>query len=697
MRTRVVAACIAVSCAAPARVEKPAPALEIKAYPPLGIRSDAKAPHQALVLGTDAQDRSTLLPLPTTRGQVVVDAMPAAGSPMPIELVTAPNSETSLRVSIEQPGGAPSPAARASVWLAAQAAATALDKDLTDIAFAASGGGTADDIAASGLVAAGYLAALTGASIDPRATLAGAIQSDGTLGPVDALPERFAAALASGKTRVGYPAGMRNARSAKTGKRVDLLALAKRHGAHAVEVADLHAAYVLLTGKSLPAPQPVEPAAMALDAATASWLDASYKRWQQQLAREWAGILQLESAGRLPASLVQLRDDAKRAAELAERLRKRNRPAAARARMIAAVVDARSANRIYDVLANVQANKLAAALASLEQVEPLADTMRATFTSIAARAPTTLGGHLQMLAALRAALRGWVLDDSATRARANAKTYLESLRGTVAATLGSDAIADAVVAHVTPAVRQGARAEAELAMASEELALGDGDAPAYTIGADSAARLASAYRDVAAASAEYVDAGLVDAIAARAKLAKDDARVLLAMQDSAYLVATTAAKLPALDGLPKELVTPSGESSLPSVMLSLAAGELALAHADELIAKYGALGVQLDGRPQIEPIARDRALAAMLAAAEHAARSHARAARVATGAIPVQARLAYQIALAQQDGPLAAKLDALARFRSVSAWSELAVALARNAQLGDAAVAGQPAASARPW
>src|SRR5690606_19711620 len=142
----------------------------------------------------------------------------------------------------------------------------------------------------------------------------------------DALPERFAAALATGKKRIGYPAGMRNARSAKTGKRVDLLALAKRHGAHAVEVADVHAAYVLLTGKSLPAPQSVEPAAMALDAAITSWLDASYKQWQQQLAREWAGILQLESAGRLPASLVQLRDDAKRAAELAERLRQQNRP-----------------------------------------------------------------------------------------------------------------------------------------------------------------------------------------------------------------------------------------------------------------------------------------------------------------------------------------------------------------------------------
>lgn len=688
MRTRLVAACIAASCAAPARVEKPAPALEVKAYPPLGIRADAKAPHQALILGTDARDRSTLLPLPTAPGQVVVDAM-ATSALIPVRLDTAPNADGTLHVSAassHEPGGAASPAARASVWMAAHAAATALDKDVTDIAFAASGGGAGGDVAASGLVAAGFLAALTGAAIDPRATLAASIQSDGTLGPVDALPERFAAALATGKKRIGYPAGMRNARSAKTGKRVDLLALAKRHGAHAVEVADVHAAYVLLTGKSLPAPQSVEPAAMALDAAITSWLDASYKQWQQQLAREWAGILQLESAGRLPASLVQLRDDAKRAAELAERLRQQNRPAAAHARMMAAVVDARSANRIYDVLANVQANKLDAALASLDQVEPLGDVMQTTFTSIAAHAPTTLGGHLQMLAALRAALRGWVFDDSAARARADAKTYLESLRGTAAATLGSEAIADAVVAHVAPAVRRNARAAAELALASEQLGLGDGGAPAYTLGADSAARLASIYRGLAAASMEYVDTALVDAIAARGKRAKgepdaphakDEARALLAMQDPAYLVASTVARLPAVDGLPKELVASWGESSLPSAMLALAAGQLAAAHADELIAKYSASGVQLDGQ-RLRTIAPDRTLTAMLAAAERAARSHARAARVATGAIPVQARVAYQIALAEQDGPLAARIDALARFRMVSAWSQLAVALARN-------------------
>jgi hypothetical protein len=57
---------------------------------------------------------------------------------------------------------------------------------------------------------------------------------------------------------------------------------------------------------------------------------------------------------------------------------------------------------------------------------------------------------------------------------------------------------------------------------------------------------------------------------------------------------------------------------------------------------------------------------------------HARAARVATGAIPVQARIAYQLAMAERGGTLDDRLDALAQFWTASAWSQTAVMLARN-------------------
>ena len=56
----------------------------------------------------------------------------------------------------------------------------------------------------------------------------------------------------------------------------------------------------------------------------------------------------------------------------------------------------------------------------------------------------------------------------------------------------------------------------------------------------------------------------------------------------------------------------------------------------------------------------------------------ARAARIATGTIPVQAKLAYQQASILREGDMSDKLDALSPFWMSSACSQTAVMLARN-------------------
>ena len=77
-------------------------------------------------------------------------------------------------------------------------------------------------------------------------------------------------------------------------------------------------------------------------------------------------------------------------------------------------------------------------------------------------------------------------------------------------------------------------------------------------------------------------------------------------------------------------------------------------------------------------VEHDKAFLHVLAAAERSARASAHAARVATGAIPVQAKLAYQLASVERDGDLGDELDALAEFWASSAFSQTAVMLARN-------------------
>ncbi len=666
---RLALACLLLSCGAPQKPTTSDQASAVKTYSPLGIKSDAKAPNQALILGTDGKDGSTIIPLPVAPGNAAVDAIVVQGdgknvvaSLSAVKLATAPNRDGSLHLD------------GSGAWLGALVAASTLNKDLTDFTFSATGN---VDASASGLIAAGFLAAITGAPIDPAATLIGMIDPDGTIGPVDAVPERLRAAIESGKKRIGYPTGMRNATSTKTGDTVDLVALAKAHGAEAVEIADVHAAYKLLTGRTLPAPQPVTVADMAFDASTKAALDAKYKQWQQRLAAQWGAILQLESAGRLPALLVYLRDSSKRLALSAERMHKDGALAAAYSRMAVAAVYATSANQIYDVLASVQTSKLDRATAALDKLDALEQQTAEALQKIGALQPSSLGGHLQMLAAFRAALRGYVYKDFATHALARTKQYVKALAGTPAATLGSEQTAEAVVAQVGPTILYVAKTTAETTLALDQLELANASDVSYAASIPDLLRLATSLQSAGAAGVGYIDATLVEPHAQRAKLSVDDARLAIAAHEPDYLVALMTSKLASLDGA-KQLADAWGQDSLAWALFSLAGGELAHLHAATLLAKYDSLGVELDGSLEARRVAHEKALAGLLAAAERNARTNAHAARIATGAIPVQARLAYQLGSAEKNGTLADKLDALAQFWSSSAHSQTAVMLARN-------------------
>jgi hypothetical protein len=74
----------------------------------------------------------------------------------------------------------------------------------------------------------------------------------------------------------------------------------------------------------------------------------------------------------------------------------------------------------------------------------------------------------------------------------------------------------------------------------------------------------------------------------------------------------------------------------------------------------------------------EKAFINMLSSAQKKALENARAAKVATGSIPVQARVAYQNAKVLREGDLGDKLDALEAFWESSVYSQTAVMLARN-------------------
>src|SRR5277367_6670972 len=74
----------------------------IKTYSPLGHKADAKARQQAVILGTDANNGSTVLQLPAAPPKAAVDAMfvkiasgsdPASGGMTPVKLSASPTTD----------------------------------------------------------------------------------------------------------------------------------------------------------------------------------------------------------------------------------------------------------------------------------------------------------------------------------------------------------------------------------------------------------------------------------------------------------------------------------------------------------------------------------------------------------------------------------------------------------------------------
>lgn len=664
------------------------PNVQVKSLKPLEARSISRDARQAILFGTDDHDNSTVLPLSTPQQNVSVDALwlrpatdkqPAAGGITPTKLSTTPQTSPDVRIVITQKDTSIEEAqTRSSVWIAAAVAASTLNKDLSDYDFRADLGGPLDAASASGLFAAADLAAITGMPIDATVAMTGTINPDGTIGPVVGIPEKVAAAIEHGKKRVGVPIGTRMSRSEASGEMVDVVELAKQRGAEAIELADVHDAYRLLTGKDLPRPAPVTEADMAIDAETAKALDTKYTAWRQRLAVEWASLLQLDQAGRLPPALDHARDHAKRLADEAERLHAKGQHAAAYDRLVDAYVEAHVTSQTYDIVTKANAGKVNDAIAALQQATALGDQTKKAFEVIRAIQPKTLGGHLQMMSAFQTGLHGWNQERYAADTTRDAVDVLRKLSSATPAELGIPESQDAVVAAVMPAVRFATTARTDDERALEVLDFQKEDAINYLCSIPNMKRLATSFQTTALGATGYFEELYLAPLAQSwgAEMAQASSR--FARLDPDYGAAFVAARITEWQGLPQDSRASWGESSFAWNILVLAATELAYYDSAQLIAKYYSLGVDTDGDGRIDRVENDKAFAALLDAAERTARANARQARVAAGAIPIQSRLAYQLAAVERDGSLDERLDALEQYWLASAYAQTAVMLARN-------------------
>jgi len=317
-------------------------------------------------------------------------------------------------------------------------------------------------------------------------------------------------------------------------------------------------------------------------------------------------------------------------------------------------------------------------MSELNTLDKLGVTSNQVFEKIGAMKPNTLGGHLQMMSAFKAAITGWTLHKIASQAFMQANETLSELSSLPPEQLASPAIAEQVALAVAPAATKLETSIAQTKLALDQLDFEKEDSVMYMCSIPNVHRMATSFQSAAAAGLNYFDQLVVEPMVKQYGMDLDQGRNRFAMVEPRYLTGYVAAKLSDSDGLPSDLKTKWGDKSLAWGLFSLAGSQLAFFNASALIAQWYSLGIHTDETAKADRLEYEEAFTNMLASAERNARSNARAAKIAAGALAGQARLAYQLATVERAGNLDEKIKALSDFWASSAFSQTAVMLARN-------------------
>ena len=214
---------------------------------------------------------------------VLAFALPKEGAlpaQIAVKLAITPNSEKKLAISWVQES--PSPARKTLLWTGGMLAAYAIGKNLVDYKITADAAGELDELGSQLAVSAGIMAAMVQTPPKPGVVLFGALNPDGTVGPVEHLPAKIKAAAAAGAKTIGIPAGQDMAWDSAALQYANCAEVARAAGAQVQEIATITEGFTLLTGSKLELPEPVAADALKLDADTEKLLKERCDKWLKQ-------------------------------------------------------------------------------------------------------------------------------------------------------------------------------------------------------------------------------------------------------------------------------------------------------------------------------------------------------------------------------------------------------------------------------
>ncbi|MBL8939623.1 MAG: hypothetical protein JNM69_33995 [Archangium sp.] len=268
-----------------------------------------------------------------------------------------------------------------TLWRAAFVAAAATDSSVTDHEFVLQVDGPIDGPSAGMLTAATLVALLRNKPPLTKTSMTGALNPDGSLGPVDEVLTRLSAAASAGVKRFGVPAGSRQQLDA-SGRVVDLVTEGQRLGVTVRELGGLDDAYQFLTGDALPRPAPAKESDLELWPAELAAIAKSTAQVRQQLEVERASYE--KSLG--PAAAATARQRLERVTKQAMDFEQSGDPVRALVVWSAAL----SLVRVGAELRVLDERDAGSVLTAVERLEGALDTERAEFRrDVATRFPHT--------------------------------------------------------------------------------------------------------------------------------------------------------------------------------------------------------------------------------------------------------------------------------------------------------------------
>ncbi len=577
-----------------------------------------------------------------------------------VKIRVGPNEDKLPEVGVlEQWTGGTGGQMKSSVWVAAFMASTALGRELIDYRFSASTRGFVDGPSAGALFTAAMMAGITGAPINPKATMTGTVNPDGSVGPVGGIAEKYKGALKLGYKVLGYPVGQK-VQTDHQGNLVDLEELAENGGAKAYPIATVYDAYRLLTGRQAPKRFIVSKNAMAMPQAASIYLRRAAQKWRAIQVNYKTRFLQRRFANREAIRRLKI---SQRYMKAADTMAVRNKNAAAYEFASRGASFSFTTYHYQEFLMYLKA-ALVTKRTNLLQVKAAkmfkgSVASKRTFSRIRSLPrPTSVDQAISQIAAYSLALENFAYLNGAKKLYFMAAIVKARLKGKLS---GYE------LKMLSRSILYMGVAQSKALKAKHLVGLSTRSGKGFDLSSGRMKKIAMQVSSMAMANLSYCDTVIINGLVRRTRKPKGYWQLML----TNYLAARSNAHVA------RNLSSMLNKGSWQWSLAELGAAVSSYLHSSMMLTKLYAVGAFAQIGGQVRKVRRAEALLAMLRHASIRARQSAARARKTVGYIPLMSRYFFEVGEEMRRSGKTMQVKALEMYWRSALLSQIAVMLSR--------------------